>query len=170
MQHTFKHQGLPNICIWPLCKTYVIFQERIMQCCENLAVRCYSIDSDVLLLTQTGQMVKVAAQHPAKALMYINKALNELACLTKDPAVQAFDMEIDDSCIEVAFLHCCVQPIKISLTMIALLIFPHALYLSMLCYRTTLLLPWVRPAPCMTPKTLTLDFSPSSSHLFKMAG
>ena len=61
-------------------------------------------------MVQTGQMVKIAAQHPAKALVYINKALNELACLTKDPAVQAFDMDIEDSCVEVAILHCCVQP------------------------------------------------------------
>ena len=50
---------------------------------------------------QTGQMIKTAAQHPAKVLTYINRALNELACLKKDPVVQAFDIDIDDSCVEV---------------------------------------------------------------------
>ena len=54
---------------------------------------------------QTGQMVKTAAQHPAQALAYINKAIGELAQLTNDPAVKAFDMDIDDSCVEVCL--CC---------------------------------------------------------------
>ena len=57
------------------------------------------------LVMQTGQMVKTAAQHPAQALAYINKAICELAQLTNDPAVKAFDMDIDDSCVEVCL--CC---------------------------------------------------------------
>ena len=79
-------------------------------------------------MMQTGEMVKIAAQHPAKALVYINKALNELACLTKDSAVQAFDMEVEDSCVEVTILHCCGQPTKTSWTMRILLMSPHALH------------------------------------------
>lgn len=55
----------------------------------------------VELIIQTGQMVKTAAQHPAQALAYINKAIRELAQLTNDPTVKAFDMEIEDSCVEV---------------------------------------------------------------------
>lgn len=70
-------------------------------------------------------MVKIAAQHPAKALIYINKALNELACLTKDPVVQAFDMEIDGSCVEVAILHCCMPPFETFLTVRSSLISSH---------------------------------------------
>ena len=122
-----------------------------------------------LLMMQTGQMVKIAAQHPAKALVYINKALNELACLTKDPAVQAFDMDIADSCVEVAALHCCVQAIKTSLTMKVLLMFPHALHFPVLYHLTILLLQWVRRAPCMTLKTLSCDFFPFDGHLLQMA-
>ena len=99
-------------------------------------------------MMQTGQMVKIAAQHPAKALVYINKALNELACLTKDPAVQAFDMDIDDSCVEVAILHCCVQPM-LNLPQHDSLADVPSCAVFLRAVLTILLLPWVRPAPCM---------------------
>jgi len=50
-------------------------------------------------ILQTGQIVKTIVQHSAQALAYINKAIGELAQLTRDPAIKTSNMDISDGCV-----------------------------------------------------------------------